>query len=116
MILESKRLLELAGLPVEGDSKLLKESSEVIYEFSSNDGVTVKKDGDKDEDEKDDAQECDEADEVSKDAEEIKESMRVRRAVRSELERMWASGEVFGKTASKKDGVTMGFLGVGFKR
>ena len=112
MILESKRLLELAGLPVEGESKLLKESREAIYEFSSNDGVTAKKD----DEEEEDAQECDEADEVSKEADEIKESMKVRRVVRSELERMWASGEVFGKTAAKKDGVTMGFLGVGFKR
>ena len=108
MILESKRLLELAGLPVEGESNLLKESREAIYEFSSNDGVT--------EEEESDAQECDEADEVSKEADEIKESLKVRRVVRSELERMWASGEVFGKTATKKDGITMGFLGVGFKR
>jgi hypothetical protein len=110
--------MELAGLPVEGESNLLNESSENINEFSSNDGVTVKKDSEKDatKDEEVEAQECDESDAVSKDADEIKESLRVRRVVRSELERMWASGEVFGKTASKKDGVTMGFLGVGFKR
>ncbi len=112
MILESKRLLELAGLPAEETSNLLSESKEVVKEFSSNDGVTVDKKDKKD----DEAQECDESDEISKEADEIKESLALRRVVRSELERMWASGEVFGKTAAKKDGVTMGFLGVGFKR
>ena len=114
MILESKRLLELAGLPVEEEQNILKESREVVKEFSSNDGVTVKKDDE--EEEEDEKKECDESDKISDEAEEIKESLRLRRVVRSELERMWASGEVFGKKASKKDGVTMGFLGVGFKR
>lgn len=116
MILESKRLLELAGLPVE-EQNILNESREVVKEFSSNDGVTVKKDDEEDEeDEEVEPQECDESDKISEEAEEIKESLRLRRVVRSELERMWASGEVFGKKASKNDGVTMGFLGVGFKR
>lgn len=114
MILESKRLLELAGLPTEEAHNILSESKEVVREFSSNDGVTVKKG--EEEEEEDEKKECDESDEISAEAEEIKESLRLRRVVRSELERMWASGEVFGKTAAKKDGVTMGFLGVGFKR
>jgi hypothetical protein len=103
MIFESKRLLELAGLPVEGESSLLKESKEddKVEEFSSDDGVT---EGDA----ADEKEECDEAD--GSDEEKIRE------AVRSQLEHMWASGEVFGRKAANRGGVTQGFPGVGFKK
>jgi hypothetical protein len=103
MIFESKRLLELAGLPVEGESNLLKESKEEegkkdVEEFSSNDGVTEgEAPPEKDE--------CDEGDDAA-----------IREAVRSQLEQMWASGEVFGRKAANRGGVTLGFPGVGFKK
>lgn len=106
MIFESKRLLELAGLPVDGESNLLKESKEEksdIEEFSSDDGVT---EGDAAEEK----EECDEGESASDDEDKIRE------AVRSQLEKMWASGEVFGRKASKRAGVTLGFPGVGFKK
>lgn len=105
MIFESKRLLELAGLPVDSDSNLLKESKEEeeksVEEFSSNDGVT---EGDA----PSETEECDEGD-ASSDEE-------IREAVRAQLEQMWASGEVFGRKSSNRGGVTLGFPGVGFKK
>jgi hypothetical protein len=102
MIFESKRFSELAGLPVEGESNLLNESKEndKVEEFSSNDGVT--------EGESSDSQdECDETDMMEE---------KIRETVRRELESMWASGQVFGKKTKKSQGITMGFMGVGFKK
>lgn len=64
----------------------------------------------KDEKEEDDVFEVDE-----KDIEEIEESVKFRRIIRGELESMWASGQVFGKKATRRNGVTMGFKGIGFK-
>lgn len=105
MIFESKRLLELAGLPVEGESNLLNESKEEkgdMEEFSSDDGVTEGEEpGEK--------EECDEGEQVDDDE-------KIREAVRSQLAQMWASGEVFGRKAAKRSGVTLGFPGVGFKK
>ena len=46
---------------------------------------------------------------------EIEESVKFRKMVRGELESMWASGQVFGKKATRRGGVTMGFKGIGFK-
>jgi hypothetical protein len=46
---------------------------------------------------------------------EIEESIKFRRMVRGELEQMWATGQVFGKKAPRRNGVTMGFKGIGFK-
>lgn len=97
MLFESKRLLELAGIKTDESSNLLTEGSEMIFEFDNTDGVT-------------EDSSCYEEESIEE------EDGPVREAVRKEVERMWASGEVFGKTASKKHGVTMGFLGVGFKR
>ena len=105
MILQSKRLLELAGLPEEETSNILNESSIIAEYEEAVEPVETDKVG-----------ECDESDKISEEADAIKESLKLRRVVKSELERMWASGEVFGKKAANKDGVTMGFLGVGFKR
>lgn len=39
----------------------------------------------------------------------------VRKIIRDELESNWASGQVFGKKATNRGGVTMGFKGIGFK-
>ena len=105
MLFESKRLLELAGLPVEGASSVLTEGVEQIKEFSSNDGVTVKDEEDEEGEEEEEA------------AKECKEEKEIREAVRAEIEHMWASGEVFGtRSKSKKGQVTLGFMGVGFKK
>jgi hypothetical protein len=39
----------------------------------------------------------------------------VRKIIRDELATNWASGQVFGKKSKNRDGVTMGFKGIGFK-
>ena len=39
----------------------------------------------------------------------------VRKIIRDELASNWASGQVFGKKSTNRDGVTMGFKGIGFK-
>mgnify|MGYP003352835994 CR=1 FL=1 len=58
--------------------------------------------------EENEAKACDES--------EIDEA-KIREAVRSELESMWASGQVFGKKSKSRRGeVTMGFSGIGFKK
>lgn len=93
MLFESKRLLELAGIKSETEGLLTEGASQELDEFSNNDGVT----------EREEDESCSEEDSL-------------RETVRLEIERMWASGEVFGKKSSNKDGVTMGFLGAGFKR
>lgn len=103
MLFESKRLMELAG--IKGETPGMLTEGKVA-------------------DEETPAEECDESDkkeeEVSeadkaKDRDESEEE--IREAVRNELQRMWASGEVFGKRATNKAGqVTMGFPGVGFKK
>lgn len=61
------------------------------------------------------AMEADEADETVEKVKENVAEMHVRRKVRSQLEEMWASGQVFGKKAPRRNGVTMGFKGIGFK-
>jgi hypothetical protein len=95
MLFESKRLLELAGLPVEGASNVLTEGAAHDEEEGEEKAVS---EGEKD------ASECDEED-------------KIRESVRAEIERMWASGEVFGTRASTKKGqLTLGFPGVGFKK
>ena len=93
MLFESKRLLELAGLPVEGESNVLTESA--IVDESSN---------------------CEENENANV-QEEYKDECEIREAVRAEIEKMWASGNIFGgKSRSKNGHVTMGFPGVGFKK
>jgi hypothetical protein len=102
MLFESKRLLELAGLPVEETSNVLTESA--IKEFTSNDGVTA---GEDDPEKK----KSNEDDEVSESESNIRET------IRSEIERMWSSGQVFGTKSKNKHGeITVGFPGIGFKK
>ena len=96
MLLESKRLMELAGIKSD-EPNVLTES------------VAVESD------EKESDVRVSEADECKEDVMENEEE--IREAVRKELDRMWASGEVFGKRAKNVPGhITMGFAGVGFKK
>lgn len=103
MLLESKRLMELAGISSGEESSVLTESkTDNLREFTNGDGVT--------ENSSNSTEECDENDET------VSEE-KIRETVRAELDRMWASGEVFGKRATNSRGqVTMGFAGVGFKK
>ena len=91
MLLESKRLMELAGIAGEETSLLSEGKVDSSHEKDD-----------------DDVEEC---------AKDMQEEAEIREAVRSELERMWASGEVFGTKSTRRTGqVTMGFTGVGFKK
>jgi len=122
MTFSKNRMLKIAGLLSEGAEHEAKSCSECggymneegtcecgggMYETDGKDEADDKEDKKKDEGE---TYEVDE-----KGLEEIAESMRFRRAVRSEIESMWASGQVFGKKAPRRNGVTMGFKGIGFK-
>jgi hypothetical protein len=40
---------------------------------------------------------------------------RMKQIIRDELSANWASGQVFGKKATNRGGITMGFKGIGFK-
>ena len=93
MLLESKRLMELAGIEAEETSVLTEGAAH------AGDDKAEKEEG---------VDEC---------GDDMREEAEIREAVRSELERMWASGEVFGTRAPRRTGqVTMGFTGVGFKK
>ena len=90
MLLESKRLMELAGIATEETSILTEGKVEARGEEQEN------------------VEEC---------GDDMREEDEIREAVRSELERMWSSGEVFGTRAPRRPGqVTMGFTGIGFKK
>jgi hypothetical protein len=122
MTFSKNRLLKIAGLLKEGAENEEKSCSECggdmyeggtcecgggMYEADEADDADGKDDKKKDEGE---TYEVDD-----KGLEEIAESMKFRRAVRSEIESMWASGQVFGKKPARRGGVTLGFKGIGFK-
>lgn len=98
MKLDSKRLLELAGLPVDENSSVLTEG---VEESEDCEEAEIK--------ETEEQEECDESQDVNE--------QQIRNLVRGELESMWASGQVFGvRTKGKQGQVTVGFPGIGFKR
>jgi uncharacterized Zn finger protein (UPF0148 family) len=116
MTFSKNRMLKVAGLLKEGAEEGAKTCSD-CGSYMTEDGKCEcnmhesdkkgKEDKDKNEGE---TYEID-----SEGIEEIAESMKFRRHVRSHLESMWASGNVFDKKSPRRSGVTMGFKGIGFK-
>jgi hypothetical protein len=114
MEFNKNRMLRLSGLLRESveEASSCDECGGSMYEGGTCEcGGSMYEKADKDES-KDKVEESDET--VEKVKENVAE-MHVRRKVRAQLEEMWASGQVFGKKAPHRNGVTMGFKGIGFK-
>ena len=121
MIFSKNRMLKVAGLLKEGaehEGDSCSECGGYMNEEGTCEcgGGMYEADEEKAPEEKEMKKEADKTYEVDEAGlEEIAESMKFRRAVRSEIEQMWASGQVFGKKPTRRNGVTMGFKGIGFK-
>ena len=98
------RINHLAGLEDADGKSVLAESVKLDEKHDDKD------------DEDDEAEECFEVDES--DLNEIAESIRLRKKIRSELEGLWASGQVFGRKGTSGNGIAPGAMipGIGFKR
>ena len=119
MTFSKNRMLKIAGLLSEGaehEGKSCSECGGYMSEAGTCEcGGSMYETDDKEEKKDDEKNEGETYEVDEKGLEEIAESMKFRRAVRSELESMWASGQVFGKKAPRRNGLTMGFKGIGFK-